>query len=122
MAAVVTSSRTVTQDRHFRTHGRRRVDLSASLRRPPHDRDEGVRIVDLSLASACIEVDQPIAPGTRVRLEITAPTLWDPVIVRCRAIWSGAPSSPRSGLSFEHGESALVFALFELLEAHAYES
>jgi len=120
--AVVMSSRTVSQDRHFRAHGRRRVDLSASLRRPSQDRDEAIRIVDLSLAGACIEVEQPLAPGTRVRMEIVAPTLWDPVVVRCRAVWSGAPSSPRSGLSFEHSESALVFALFELLEAHAYEA
>jgi len=116
------SSRTVSQDRHFRAHGRRRVDLSASLRRPSDDRDEAVRIVDLSLAGACIEVEQPLAPGTRVRVEIVAPTLWDPVVVRCRTVWSGAPSSPRVGLSFEHSESALVFALFELLEAHAYEA
>ena len=116
------SSRTVSQDRHFRAHGRRRVDLSASLRRPSQDRDEAIRIVDLSLAGACIEVEQPLSPGTRVRMEIVAPTLWDPVVVRCRAVWSGAPSSPRSGLSFEHSESALVFALFELLEAHAYEA
>ncbi len=78
--------------------------------------------MDLSLAGACVEIEQPLAPGTRVRLEIVAPTLWDPVIVRCRTVWSGAPSSPRAGLCFEHSESALVFAIFELLEAHAYES
>jgi hypothetical protein len=112
----------VSQDRHFRAHGRRRVDLSASLRRPSQDRVETVRIVDLSLAGACVEVDEPLTPGTRVRMEIVAPTLWDPVVVPCRAVWSGAPSSPRSGLFFEHSESALVFAIFELLEAHAYES
>lgn len=111
----------MSQDRHFRAYGRRRVDLSASLRRPSRDRDEPIRIVDLSLAGACIEVGQPLAPGTRVRMEIIAPTLWDPVIVGCRTVWSGAPSTLRSGLSFEHSESALVFALFELLEAHAYE-
>ena len=120
--AVVTSCRTVSQDRHFRAYGRRRVDLSASLRRPTHNRDETVRIVDLSLAGACIEVEQPLSPGTRVRMEIVAPTLWDPVVVRCRAVWSGAPSTARTGLSFEHSDSALVFALFELLEAHAYEA
>jgi PilZ domain len=112
----------VSQDRHFRAYGRRRVDLSASLRRPTHNGDEPIRILDLSLAGACIEVDQPLSPGTRVRMEITAPSLWDPVVVRCRAVWSGAPSTSRSGLSFEHSDSALVFALFELLEAHAYQS
>ena len=112
----------MSQDRHFRAHGRRRVDLSASLLRPSRERTETVRIVDLSLAGACVEAEEPLVPGTRVRMEIVAPTLWDPVVVRCRTVWSGAPSSPRSGLFFEHTESALVFALFELLEAHAYEA
>jgi hypothetical protein len=111
----------VSQDRHFRAHGRRRVDLSASLRRSQHGSDETIRIVDLSLAGACIEAQQPVLPGARVRVEIVAPTLWDPLVVKCRAVWSGSPSSPRTGLSFEHADSALVFALFELLEAHAYE-
>ena len=113
MAAVVTCPRTVSQDRHFRTHGRRRVDLSASLRRSQHGTDEAIR--------ACIEGNEPVLPGARVRVEIVAPTLWDPLVVKCRAVWSGSPSSPRTGLSFEHADSALVFALFELLEAHAYE-
>ena len=80
-----------------------------------------MRIVDLSLAGACLEVDVPLLPGTRVRMEIVAPTRWDPVVLHCRAVWSGAPASPRSGLAFEPGESTLVFALFELLESHAYE-
>jgi hypothetical protein len=120
--AVITSLRTVSQDRHFRAYGRRRVDLSASLLRPTHNHDEIIRIVDLSLAGACIEVEEPLSPGTRVRLEIVAPSLWDPVVVRCRTVWTGAPSTARTGLSFEHSDSALVFALFELLEAHAYEA
>jgi hypothetical protein len=119
---VITSFRTVSQDRHFRAYGRRRVDLSASLRRASQNRDEAVRIVDLSLAGACIELDQALDPGTRVRIQIVAPTLWDPVVVSCRAVWSGAPSTARAGLTFEHSASALVFALFELLEAHAYEA
>jgi len=97
------------------------VDLSASLRRSQHGADEAIRIVDLSLAGACIEGDEPVLPGARVRVEIVAPTLWDPLVVKCRAVWSGSPNSPRTGLSFEHADSALVFALFELLEAHAYE-
>ena len=111
----------MSQDRHFRAHARRRVDLSASLRRQPHHGDEKIRIIDLSLAGACVEVDPPLKPGMRVRVQIVAPTLWDPLIVPCRTVWSGAPSTLRSGLAFEHNESSLVFALFELLEAHAYE-
>lgn len=80
-----------------------------------------MRIVDLSLAGACIEVAHPLPAGTPVRIEIVAPTLWDPLVLRCRAVWSGAPTTARAGLSFEHADAAPVFALFELLDAHAYE-
>ncbi len=111
----------MSQDRHFRAHARRRVDLSASLRREPQRGDEPIRIVDLSLAGACVEIDPPLRAGARVSVQIVAPSLWDPLIVRCRTVWSGAPSTLRAGVAFEHNESSLVFALFELLEAHAYE-
>lgn len=79
-------------------------------------------MVDLSLAGAGVEVGKPLVPGTQVRLEIVAPTLWDPLVLRGRTVWSGAATSPaRAGLAFEHDDRALVYALFELMGAHGYE-
>ena len=106
---------------HFRAHGRREVDLSAAL-----DREESarVRIVNLSLGGACIEGGAPFALGTSLTLEIVAPTLWDPLVLRGRVVWSRGDrgATPRAGLSFEHGDPARAYALFELLGAHEYDA
>lgn len=111
---------------HFRGHGRRQVDLSATLdageTAGPSDAAARVRILNLSLGGACIEVSEPVAPGTSLTLEIVAPTLWDPLVLRGRVVWSRGDrdGTPRAGLSFEHADPARAFALFELLGAHDY--
>jgi hypothetical protein len=83
-----------------------------------------VRIVNLSLGGACIEVGEPFALGTSLTLEIVAPTLWDPLVLRGRVVWSRGDrgATPRAGLSFEHDDPARAFALFELLGAHEYDA
>jgi hypothetical protein len=55
--------------------------------------------------------------GARLTLEIVAPTLWDPLVLPGRVVWSRADRgvTPRAGLSFEHTDPARAFALFELL-------
>jgi hypothetical protein len=113
----------MSQDGHFRAHGRRQVDLSASLERPPEKDAEPVRIVNLSLAGACVEMGRPVPIGTPVKVEIMAPTLWDPLVLRGRVVWSTEPrgAARRAGVHFEHHEAAHAFALFELLGAHNYE-
>jgi hypothetical protein len=82
-----------------------------------------IRIVNLSLGGACIEVAEPIALGTSLTLEILAPTLWDPLVLRGKVVWSRGDrgSTPRAGLSFEHADAARAYALFELLGAHDYD-
>jgi hypothetical protein len=82
-----------------------------------------IRIVNLSLGGACIEVVEPIALGTPLTLEILAPTLWDPLVLRGKVVWSRGDrgSTPRAGLSFEHADAARAYALFELLGAHDYD-
>jgi len=113
----------MSSDGHFRAHGRRQVDLTASLQRPPVEGIERIRIVNLSLAGACIESSASFGNGTAVMLEIVAPTLWDPLILRGRVVWSSATPgpSPRIGLHFEHREAGLTFALYELLSAQDYD-
>jgi PilZ domain-containing protein len=99
------------------------VDLAASIQRPPVEAPEPIRILNLSLAGACIESTAPFGKGARVMLEIVAPTLWDPLVLRGRVVWtsdSGGPS-PRAGLHFEHQEAGHAFALYELLSAQGYD-
>ena len=89
-----------------------------------------MRIVNLSLGGACIETSEsvlagspPVAPGMWVTVDIVAPTLWDPLSLRSRVIWSseGRGSPTQTGLEFEHRDPALAYTLFELLRAHDYE-
>src|SRR5437868_1877694 len=90
---------------------------------PPSPAGEPIRIVNLSLGGACIEAAEPVPVGASLALEIVAPTLWDPLVLKARVVWSrndrGLPA--RAGLSFEHTDAARAFALFELLGAHDYE-
>jgi len=127
----------MSSDGHFRAHGRRQVDLTASLQRPPVESAIRIRIVNLSLAGACIESGESFGKGSWVMLEIVAPTLWDPLILRGRVVWTSASPGPsadppqatrpqtnpstRAGLHFEHHEAALTFALYELLSAQNYD-
>jgi len=126
---------------HFRIHGRHEVDLSAIVERQdpsadpegtreaarPSQAPEGnqrLRIVNLSLGGACIEVVAPVSPGTPLVLEIVAPTLWDPLILRSRVVWSRGDRGTlqRAGLCFEPTNPARIFALFELLGAQRYDA
>ncbi len=122
---------------HFRAHGRRRVSLAATLRRPGADSrgdslrptpGESVRIRDIGLGGACVEASQiepPLRAEATLLLEVTAPTLWDPLTLRGRVAWLkvGRPGEPtRFGIRFDHAEQVGLFALFHLLGAHAYDT
>ncbi len=115
---------------HFRAHGRRRVDLGAMLRDKSGSLAQGVRIRDLGLGGACVELAQAVAsPGLQVEatvtIEVTAPTLWDPLILRGKVAWVRAPAPgrpARAGVRFEHRDATALYALFQLLGAHAYDS
>jgi hypothetical protein len=82
-----------------------------------------IRVVNLSLGGACVESAQALSLGTTLELEIVAPTLWDPLLLKGRVVWTRADKStvPRAGLAFESGDPARAFALFELLSAHDYD-
>ena len=95
-------------------------DPAASGERLAGDR---IRIVNLSLGGACIEAADPVTLGASLALEIVAPTLWDPLVLNGRVVWSRTErgSAHRAGLSFETEDPARAFALFELLGAHDYD-
>ena len=97
--------------------------LPASMR-PGEARASAALVVDLSLAGACIESAEPLSPGVLLTLEIVAPTLWDPLVLRANVVWSSPPQGrlpSRIGVRFAADEPSQLFALFEVLAAHAYE-
>jgi hypothetical protein len=122
----------MSQSGHFRAHARHQVDFSAELDLvaavAPAPATLGssrrrVRIVNLSLAGACIESAEPLATGALATVEVVSSILWDPLVVRGRVVWSrgGREKSKRAGLCFLHEDAAQAFALFELLGAHEYD-
>jgi hypothetical protein len=67
-------------------------------------------------------LDERVAPGDPVTLSFTAPTLWDPLVLRARVAWVDAEALPRRvGLAFEHKGPEAVFALYELIVTLGYE-
>jgi len=128
---------------HFRAYARRRVDLGATLRDRQTAEEEPVRVRDLGLGGACVELPEgrrsiepagwsAAEPGlvaileqeAAVTLELTAPTLWDPLPLRGRVAWirRGAAGKPaRAGIRFEHHDAGSLFALHELLAATGFD-
>jgi hypothetical protein len=110
---------------HFRAHGRRRVDLPATLRDRAAGWQKTGRVVNLALSGACLELPDPVELDARITVEIVAPTLWDPLVLEGRVAWvryGGSVGGARAGVEFEPGVGGAMFALFELLGAHAYDA
>ncbi len=116
---------------HFRAHGRKSLDLAASLRDEERTVEEDAKIKNLGLGGACVEL-MPLCAAegvllrldTPVVLEVTAPSLWDPLAVRGRVAWlrrSTPERGARLGVRFEHQEEGNLFALFQLLGAQGYD-
>ena len=109
-------------ERHFRAFARRAVNLPATVATEP-DGPKPARLVDLGLGGACVEVRTPLRIGLSVTVEVTAPNLWDPLIVPAKVtcIRSSAPGASLVGLAFDHAGKAALPALVELLAAYRYE-
>src|ERR1019366_5284690 len=76
----------------FRAHARKavRTHLQAGWQ-------QAAAIENIGLGGARVVVDNAIAPGDTVSLSFTAPTLWDPLVLRARVAWVAAsPTSPSS--------------------------
>ncbi len=112
--------------RHFRAFARRVINLPVTIATQAQG-PRPARLVNLGLGGACIEV--PAAPsfgaGHLVTLEVTAPNLWDPLVVPATVAWVRlAPAGNQiAGLAFNHATKgvAALPALVELLLAFRYE-
>jgi hypothetical protein len=85
---------------------------------------EQAAVEDVGLGGARVVVERPLAVGDVVTLAFTAPTLWDPLVLRARVAWVGARegAGPRpAGVSFDHKATDAVFALYELIVTIGYE-
>ncbi len=120
---------------HFRAHARRPVRLTVGLAgsgRLGFERQASV--VDISLAGAGLETDDPLVPGERVSISFATPTLWDPLVLAGVVAWAsptrlknevdalGRPkTTTRAGIAFDYPTPEAVLAMFEMLVALGFE-
>jgi hypothetical protein len=106
----------------FRAHPRFDARLRVLLTHVHSGWQRHAPVENVGLGGARVLVDERVAVGDSVTLSFTAPTLWDPLVLRARIAWV-APGDPpyRAGLAFEHKSPEAVIALHELIATMAYE-
>lgn len=107
---------------HFRAHARHRVDLDGRLR-VGESASYAVRLRDMGLGGACVELVEQAASGALdvegpIALEVTAPMLWDPLIVPGKVAWLRRIKPERRlrlGLRFELRDVGTLRGIMKLL-------
>jgi Tfp pilus assembly protein PilZ len=106
----------------FRAHARRNVRLRALVTHVQAGWQRYVPVENVGLGGARLQMDERLLVGDQVTLSFTAPTLWDPLVLRARVAWVAPGDLPnRVGLAFEHKSPEAVFALYELIVTLGYE-
>jgi Tfp pilus assembly protein PilZ len=106
----------------FRAHERKAVRIASLVTHTQAGWQEQGTVENIGLGGACIKVENPLALGDIVTLSLTAPTLWDPLVLHGRVAWVGPTATPRAaGVAFEHKATDAVFALYELIVTLGYE-
>lgn len=119
---------------HFRAHQRKPVRLPVVLRSERLGWERSATVIDIHLAGAGVETDEPLVAGDRISVAFATPTLWDPLILTAVVAWAhplratnevdafGRPrASARSGLSFDYPTPDATLAMFEMLLAIGFE-
>ncbi|MBK8256395.1 MAG: PilZ domain-containing protein [Polyangiaceae bacterium] len=109
---------------HFRAHARHRVDLDGRLR-VGDGATYAVKLRDMGLGGACVELMDAAPPSALdvegpIALEVTAPILWDPLIVPGKVAWLRRIKPERRlrlGLRFELRDVGTLRAIVKLLSA-----
>lgn len=111
---------------HFRAHARHRVDLDGRLR-VGESASYAVRLRDMGLGGACVDLVEATASSALdvegpVALEVTAPMLWDPLVVPGKVAWLRRIKPERRlrvGVRFELRDVGTLRGIVKLLHAPA---
>jgi hypothetical protein len=107
---------------HFRAHARHRVDLDGRLR-VGEGASHAVRLRDIGVGGACVELVDAAPAGALdvegpIALEVTAPMLWDPLIVPGKIAWLRRMKPERRvrlGVRFELRDVGVLRGILKLL-------
>jgi hypothetical protein len=119
---------------HFRAHERREVRLAVQVVGRRSGVERLAMVIDLSLAGAGVETDEPLTPGERLAVTFATPTMWDPLVVEAVVAWAHPPqlssevdplgrsrTVARAGVVFEYPAPATILSMFEMLATLGYE-
>jgi hypothetical protein len=110
------------------------VRLPVTLRGERAGWERPGNIIDIHLAGAGVETDEPLRQGERISVAFATPTLWDPLVLTAVVAWAhplastndvdalGRPrSSARAGVVFDYPTPDATLAMFEMLVAIGFE-
>jgi len=107
---------------HFRAFARRLVALDGTVS-GESGWSQSVRVIDLGLGGARLSAPQAMPLGTTLELSITAPHLWDALVIHSEVVWVAIQEGTRVarlGVRFNHRSGATLRALTELLDSAVY--
>lgn len=107
---------------HFRQTARRDLSLRVVWVRddPSAVLEQEGYTSDMGLGGAFVETDRPPQVGAWIRLKLTSPTAWDPLVLRAQVRWVNEPRGGRAGgfgAKFDTLARSQATALYELLQA-----
>jgi hypothetical protein len=92
------------------------------------------RVVDIHLAGAGLETDEPLPAGERISVAFATPTLWDPLVLSAEVVWAhplrptdeldalGRPRAvARAGVRFDYPMPDAVLAMYDMISAIAFD-
>ena len=111
------------EDPHFRRTARQPLELRVRFRRDADDApfETRGRLVDLGMGGAQIACERPPSLESRLRVELTTPTAWDPLDLRAQVRWADAAAGI-FGVAFDSLSRKEATALYHLLSLSRFEA
>lgn len=109
---------------HFRLHGRRPVAIHAQVSHPAAGWERSLRVVDLALGGACLELMDDVAVGDALKVSFVTADRWDPLVLSAKVAWIDVGKDgavKRGGVAFEHDNPESAVALLLLIGSHAFD-
>lgn len=109
---------------HFRLHARKPVAIHAQVSHTSAGWERSLRVLNLGLGGACLELLDDVASGEELRVSFITPDRWDPLVLRARVAWIARGEDgavKRGGIAFDHDDAESAVALMLLIASHDFE-
>ena len=105
---------------HFRAERRLRVNLAAQISGPESREILPCLLLDMGMGGARVRCAEVLSAEDQLQLVLTAPTLWEPLVLAARIAWVREEPEGRCsmGLQFQPSSGMQLLVLAELLRDH----